>query len=118
MSICKDCIHYEEFCDRKTIPSAPICRFFKDRSKFIELPCDIGGKLYLINGKGEILSWDIICVRTTKSSLRYNPEHIEITIGCDNKKRNGILWIELDKAKNVYFSYEEAEQALKERKKE
>lgn len=117
MSTCKDCIHYEGFCDRKTIPSASICRFFKDCSRFIEPPCDVGGKLYLINGKGEILSWDIICIKITKSSLFYNPEHIKITIGCD-KKRNGILWIDLDKIKNVYFSYEEAEQALREREKE
>jgi hypothetical protein len=37
MSTCNDCIYYEGFCDRKTIPSASTCRFFKDRSKFTEL---------------------------------------------------------------------------------
>lgn len=35
MPTCKECIHYEPC--RKTIPSASICRFFKDRSKFIDV---------------------------------------------------------------------------------
>jgi hypothetical protein len=50
MSTCKDCIHYKGFCDRKTIPTTSICRFFKDRSKFIELPNALkkGDKLYYI----------------------------------------------------------------------
>ena len=36
---CKDCIHFEVCCyvDR----GLPICDSFKDKSKFIELPCPI-----------------------------------------------------------------------------
>ena len=37
---CEDCIHFEVCCyvDR----GLPICDSFKDKSKFIELPCSIG----------------------------------------------------------------------------
>lgn len=130
MPACKDCIHYESCRDtyyndeeQTRIPFGffgqdgidKACAFFKDRSKFIELPCKLGDRLYAINGKGEIKSWKIICIRAIKSSIQWNPEHIEYTVGCE--KSNGIMWIHLDKTKNVYFSFEEAEQALMNRKR-
>lgn len=106
---CRDCIHYDLCINHEE------CDFFKDYRKIIELPCDIGEKLYAINGKGEIKSWDILCVRARKSKLQWNPEHVEILLGCDAQRN--ILWINLDKTKNVYFSHEKAGQALKERAK-
>lgn len=115
---CKNCI-YKEACnqhlDEINNPKFT-CATFKDRSKFIELPCKLGDRLYAINGKGEIKSWEIICIRAIKSSIQWNPEHIEYTVGCRESK--GIMWIHLDKTKNVYFSLEESEQALKEREQE
>lgn len=40
MKTCEDCIHFEVCCyvDR----GLPICDSFKDKSKFIELPCSVG----------------------------------------------------------------------------
>lgn len=123
---CKDCIHWKackalqhtwEKIEGTHYPLiAEKCKIFKDRSKFIELPCKLGDRLYAINGKGEIKSWGIICIRAIKSSIQWNPEHIEYTVGCE--KRNGTMWIHLDKAKNIYFTREKAEQALKECEKE
>ena len=48
MPICKECLHYEGLCDEKTIATASVCRFFKDRSKFVELPCKVGTDTYCI----------------------------------------------------------------------
>ena len=39
MQTCKDCIHFEVCCYVDMF--LPICDSFKDKSKFIELPCSI-----------------------------------------------------------------------------
>lgn len=51
MIYCKDCIHCE-ICDEDSkLPPQKLydCRFFKDKSKFIELPCSIGETVYMIS---------------------------------------------------------------------
>lgn len=40
MKICEDCIHFE-VCSYVN-PYLPVCDSFKDKSRFIELPCFIG----------------------------------------------------------------------------
>lgn len=126
---CKDCIH-RETCFYVEVSNDELdgvnvaydeeaeilCDGFADRSKFIELPCKAGDYVYFTNAKGVILESKIVCVRATQSTLNFNPEHIEITLGCE--KSRGLLWLNLDKTKNVYFSYEEAEQALRGRENE
>ena len=67
---CKDCIHYEacrEY-DRAfwghtsnkhsdLINAKPEdCPYFKDRSRFVELPCKLGDTVYYFNSAGEIYS--------------------------------------------------------------
>lgn len=50
MIYCKNCIHCE-ICDEDSqLPPQELyyCRFFKDKSKFIELPCPIGTTVYMI----------------------------------------------------------------------
>ena len=39
MKTCKDCIHFEVCCYVDVL--LPACDSFKDKSKYIELPCDI-----------------------------------------------------------------------------
>ena len=50
---CKDCIHYEA-CDfhfnLKEYPPDN-CTLFKDKSRFIELPCKVGTKVYVISSQ-------------------------------------------------------------------
>lgn len=51
MATCKDCIHYDvcEFhLDEKTTMTVNECMHFKDKSKFVELPCKVGTKVYTI----------------------------------------------------------------------
>ena len=49
MKTCKDCIHFEVCCYVDVF--LPACDSFKDKSKFIELPCAIGDTVYMINSK-------------------------------------------------------------------
>lgn len=53
MADCKDCAHYEVCTEHHKVShdwDARICHFFKDKSKFIELPnVDIGQELYFID---------------------------------------------------------------------
>ncbi len=47
---CKDCIHYE-VCAIEVVMNTAIngnCKFFKDKSKIIELPCKVGDTIYYI----------------------------------------------------------------------
>lgn len=49
---CKDCIHYNDnidFCSalrKETTVKAEHCKYFKDHSRFIELPCKIGDVVF------------------------------------------------------------------------
>lgn len=45
---CKDCIHYEVCCDEYELAHAENCNDFKDKSKYIELPCNVGDTAYFI----------------------------------------------------------------------
>lgn len=49
MKTCEDCIHLEVCCYVDMF--LPACDSFKDKSKFIELPCAIGDTVYMINSK-------------------------------------------------------------------
>lgn len=46
---CKDCIHYEVCCDEYEISHAEYCNNFKDKAKYIELPCKVGDTVYVLN---------------------------------------------------------------------
>lgn len=49
MASCKDCLHYEFCCAGKLcLPDYVNCKYFKDRNRFVELPCKIGEELYRI----------------------------------------------------------------------
>lgn len=73
MKTCKDCIHqqvcvlYDAF-DYEEPMTGDLCRFFKDKSRFIELPCSIGdyctwdNNLWYVNNityccDGDFLLW-------------------------------------------------------------
>ena len=51
---CKDCIHYEEVCEynNAALDDKP-CAAFKDRSRFVELPCKVGDTLFLTREEAE-----------------------------------------------------------------
>lgn len=116
MATCKDCIHYE-VCKtekgstvfyREGLLSSTydqvdkICgALFKDRSRFVELPCKVGDTVY----------WDIL-------GKPVEDEITNITI-YDNCTRvflkKGISFDIEDIGRMIFLSREQAEQALKER---
>ena len=59
MATCKDCIHFEscknlyETYGEGLSGDSYVCDFFKDRSRFVELPCNMGDTVYIaLNGYG------------------------------------------------------------------
>ena len=48
MKTCKDCIHCD-VCQLDPNTLVNDCEWFKDKSKFIELPCSIGETVYMIS---------------------------------------------------------------------
>ena len=103
---CRDCIHYEAclsvYMDLKghNFP----CPQFKDRSRFVELPCKVGDTLFVL--------------RYFYGKTRINPEKVCYFTIDDNELRihttAGYL-TEHDMNDGAFFTREEAEQALKER---
>lgn len=55
MAKCNECIHYDvcEDYDKGFWGEKKSCKNFKHKSRFVELPCDIGTKVYWINN-GEV----------------------------------------------------------------
>ena len=60
MMLCKDCVHYEVCKDyvesaldglqyNDSQMNGDDCEFFKDRSRFVELPCKVGDTVYFNN---------------------------------------------------------------------
>lgn len=48
---CEDCIHYDACADTDNLFSKIVerdCNYFKDASRFIELPCKLGTKVYRV----------------------------------------------------------------------
>ena len=115
--ICKDCIH-SDVCEAleegNGIPKVhpKLCGCFKDKSRFIELPCKIGTKIYDIS---ELL------MPQCYSPDMYIFDADDICISKDN--RGFIFTIDgndyryEDFGKSAFFSKEEAEKALKRQKK-
>ena len=113
---CKNCIHYAvcaDFYDDEIERTAP-CSFFKDRSRFVELPCRVGDKVYFnnvhlryarviaiyIDASGGMFDLDI----TTNIATATGYEHF---INKDYTFE--------DIGRRLFLTSEEAEQALKER---
>ena len=99
MASCKDCIHYEFCCAGKSgLPDYVNCKYFKDRNRFVELPCKVGDTVFVVNGFKEIEEFEVDY---------YVVEKNVISVGMVD---DGEYEIE-----TVFLTREEAERALKER---
>lgn len=109
---CEDCFHYEA-CNQTNLEEAgfplPItsikyCEIFKDKSKIVELPCNVGDRVY------------VICIR------RYAEPYIRVETVLQMTYLHGnslALWqIHTEyaayNAKDVFYTKEQAEARLKE----
>lgn len=97
---CKECLHYEA-CHRmgKEIPSES-CSTFKDRSKFIEIPCKIGDPAWIIRRT----KYSRIIKKGEVSEMHFTPDmELQAVVHSLGRGRIG---------KTVFLSREEAEKAL------
>jgi hypothetical protein len=80
------------------------CPNFKPKSRFAELPCEVGQTIYQV-GKGKVWEWQIAVIEVYQ-------EGIVLVDDSDNYIHPE------DIGKTVFLSREEAEKALKERESE
>ena len=109
MASCKDCMH-EKVCNYfegdLNEEGAEKCVYFKDRTQFVELPCNVGDTVYLIKNH------NIYERKVTR--IIFDPRTIIQLMAKDyvcyasHIGRN-------DFGKTVFLTREEAEKALKER---
>ena len=110
---CKDCLNQDSCpiknkCSKNEIPMASsksmenYCNFFKDRSRFVELPCKVGDVIHSIE-HGYIKNDSVTNI---VYYANINEFVIQAHFTCFNEKAFG---------KTIFFTKEEAEQALKER---
>ena len=122
MASCKECIHFDR-CkglykfDRLQKAVSKGCSYFKDRSRFVELPCRVGDKVYFnnvhlryarviaiyIDASGGMFDLDI----TTNIATATGYEHF---INKDYTFE--------DIGRRLFLTREEAEQALKLKERE
>lgn len=110
---CKNCIHYslcnyEEIChyDSDNIKNAKDCSFFKDRSCFVELPCNVGDTVYVLHKQ-------IVCDIVDGIDIEKFPDSsILYQIYCEKSRATYEF---KDFGKIIFLTQEAAEQALKER---
>lgn len=104
---CKDCIHNEAcqnqvprtFWDSETFYDG--CKYFKDKSLFIELPCKVGDKVYELTTSEEIEQ------RKVKDII-YDNEGFRLRL-------EPYFSYEYYLNETVFLTHSEAAQALKER---
>ena len=125
---CKDCVHYEVCKDdvelyRDSYDCLEVdgveknCEYFKPKSRFVELPCEVGQKIYKIWSVG----------KHGRSIAEFVVKHIDIDflpnieVAFISEKTNSGNYrfaIKEDFGKTVFLSREDAEKALAERSKE
>lgn len=113
---CKDCVHYEmckewcsgidEYIDPKGKENQEPCEHYKDKTRFVELPCKVGDIVYIIS-EGDIIPLYVGCIENNHrgiSILGFNEEYFgnkTITLYPDKQI---IKW---------FLTREEAEKALR-----
>ena len=119
--ICKDCTKTDVCKHKANLDKDPIigmsveqCEYFKDKSKFIELPCKVGDTVYICTCFGfwyaphEI---DKCEMKVTRITLVNN----SVVFEAKKDKNNADTFIQRQIGKTVFLTKEEAEKALAER---
>ena len=141
MGSCKECYHYEvcrmhyrQKCELtyetekevrramlKAEKGSPICDHFKDRSRFVELPCKVGDSVFTIDKKEKIQECIVINVNC-KTQMTLDKklwiDFIIVTEPVDDSIPFPMIFTySITKNQILFLTKESAEQALKERKK-
>lgn len=117
MATCKECIHYEvcrALCKSKK--ELVTCVVFRDRSRFVELPCKVGDRVYLDNL--HIKYADVIGIYIDAFGGVFDLRictNIPLANGFGYEYFISKDYTFEDIGKRIFLTKEEAEQALKER---
>lgn len=122
---CKDCVHYDvckRIDDKMELKNMSLneaiqemCRDFKDKSKYIELPCKVGDKVYVIKNN-KIHTKDVVYYNKIHSRIAEQNEEYWHCVDKDRISINTITFYPEDFGKTVFLTKSEAEQKLKELK--
>lgn len=111
---CNDCIHYE-VCKvhgmkvDDTNFRKEFCGCFKDKSRFVELPCNVGDTVYFITDRNKgYKKFEIIETTVTKVGRKGSGAFFQMRINSTYETAVSAL------GKNVFATREEAEKKLQE----
>lgn len=121
---CKDCVHYEVCKEQdamlgenkidEIVGVEKLCEYFKPKSRFVELPCEVGQTVYLIDEHqkvAEIKECEVTRIEFDRNSILV----IVIEWKSLRGRRYGCTVGYI--GKTVFLSREEAEKDLAERSK-
>lgn len=110
MKTCADCLHYDLCNELNGVEyPGPCDYFFKDKNKFLELPCSVGDTLYDIYEAANNKGYEDEVIKELKVP--------EIRINLDKRNRpwliiSNYMFAFEDFGKTVFLSREEAEKKL------
>lgn len=116
MASCKDCLHYDvcQFhIDEETKMTVNECGHFKDRNRFVELPCKVGDTIYEIKERKRNGEWKKAIVGRVVQGFEIGKNGWMVAI-CGTTL--SVFLCDLEKT--VFLTKSEAEQALKEQENE
>ena len=105
---CDNCLH-REMCGNYTPYDKSTCRYFKDKSRFIELPCKVGDTVWRVDDYDQQpMKYRIFRAESNMTSMRGL-----ITSFYANNEIDGLYFEPEDIGKTVFLTREEAEKAKK-----
>ena len=114
MATCKDCVHFEACKNIYEIHGDGLseesygCDQFSNRSRFVELPCKVGDRLYVLFPKGQaIVEYVVIAFWIEETGV--------IIRVVDTRFFTTTIFFIKDIGTKAFLTKKEAEQALKER---
>ena len=111
MANCKKCIH-NNVCRKYEPISYSACSDFKDKSRYIELPCNVGDTVYTTY-HGSLSEYKVTEIRINDFlwAELYNPKY-------SDEYKTELVCLDFSFNEFVFLTSEEAEKALKEREQE
>ena len=119
---CKDCVHYEvcdgwnhKFMELRVNGENGVCQSFKRKSRFVELPCEVGQTVWIIDEVEDDPYGEPYPLEVKVHQIFIQKDRIALDLDLPLGMRM-YTWAVV--GKNVFLSREEAEKALKERESE
>lgn len=105
MASCKDCLSVDVCKNRDVFGDMPTCEHFKDRTRFVELPCNIGDTVYYFLNYSDFKKYEAVEVTGFHIDKYRTAFQIEI---CGFKMLVDIEFL----GEKIFLIREEAERAL------